>query len=777
MRAKLSSRPPSTVPSQAERGETEPRAPLTPRAPLEGVAPGRPTFPALRALRAKKQASATDLVVSTGAPNPVHGSLVAEPSVAVNGPVALMTWNWYAAVTTNGGGSFSYLDPYQDKAYGGFCCDQSAYYDPSRDLYIWIQMYLPDASGNNAIRLLVAKGPVQLANGTFSSWDLTPQQLGAPSGVFYDNPKVSSSDNFLYLEVSSYSATSFVRSTVLRLALDDLAAGGALPYDYFLPGRFSPGFTEGARGTMYFASHLTTGTLRLYSWPESVGSSGITNVDVPHHPYPRSLPYSCPRSGGSASSDWCQRPAVGNPGHYAHDDRIMGGWVANGIIGFAWDASQGQGGLGSFPYPYVHVVRINEATKTLIDEPILWNDKFAFAYAALAPNASGDLGGTVMWGGGSSYENCGLLVHDGYRARPAFWEFRGQAFSDSDPNEPEGGDYLAARPDPANPSRWSGTCYALHGGGVGSNMRPYYYSFARQAPAVSLAVSTSGSGTGSVASLPSGISCGQVCVESFAHDASVALIATPAGGSAFAGWSGDCSGQICRLTMSTPHSVQATFVKLEPLSVAKAGSGSGRVGSSPAGIDCGSACSASFPQGASVSLSAAADPGSDFTGWSGDCSGTGGCLLSMSSAHSVTATFAAVCVVPRLVGLGQARAKAAIRTARCSVGRTKKVYSKRRKGLVTSQSPAAGKHVPQGASVNLVVSRGKKRCIVPRVLGLTLAGAKKVLRKAHCSVGRVSRRYSASPKGHVVRQKPHPGVHRPAGSPVRLVLSRGRRPR
>jgi DNA-binding beta-propeller fold protein YncE len=69
------------------------------------------------------------------------------------------------------------------------------------------------------------------------------------------------------------------------------------------------------------------------------------------------------------------------------------------------------------------------------------------------------------------------------------------------------------------------------------------------------------------------------------------------------------------------------------------GAGSGRVTSNPAGIDCGSTCAASFAAGTPVTLTAS--PGSDFTfsGWSGACSGTSTCSITMASNESVTATF------------------------------------------------------------------------------------------------------------------------------------------
>jgi hypothetical protein len=91
------------------------------------------------------------------------------------------------------------------------------------------------------------------------------------------------------------------------------------------------------------------------------------------------------------------------------------------------------------------------------------------------------------------------------------------------------------------------------------------------------------------------------------------------------------TGLTCALSLPLP-----TFT----LSVGKAGSGSGTVTSNPIGISCGVTCSAPFTSGASVVLTAIPTSGSVFAGWSGACSGTGSCAVTMDAAHSVTATFA-----------------------------------------------------------------------------------------------------------------------------------------
>src|SRR5262249_11449606 len=53
----------------------------------------------------------------------------------------------------------------------------------------------------------------------------------------------------------------------------------------------------------------------------------------------------------------------------------------------------------------------------------------------------------------------------------------------------------------------------------------------------------------------------------------------------------------------------------DQLTVSKAGTGGGQVGSSPAGISCGGTCRASFDDGSSVTLTATPDASSVFAGW------------------------------------------------------------------------------------------------------------------------------------------------------------------
>ena len=100
---------------------------------------------------------------------------------------------------------------------------------------------------------------------------------------------------------------------------------------------------------------------------------------------------------------------------------------------------------------------------------------------------------------------------------------------------------------------------------------------------------------------------------------------------------------------SNPRSVDVTtsnvsnvnfgiILPVYPLTVTKAGTGTGTVTSSPAGINCGSTCSFSYTSGQVVVLTAAANAGSTFSGWSGDADCSDG-SVTMSAARNCTATF------------------------------------------------------------------------------------------------------------------------------------------
>lgn len=149
-------------------------------------------------------------------------------------------------------------------------------------------------------------------------------------------------------------------------------------------------------------------------------------------------------------------------------------------------------------------------------------------------------------------------------------------------------------------------------------------------------------GNGSVVSLPSGISCfSGTCTGSFAAGSNVTLSAEPV--ASFQGWGGQCTGTGAATTVSlvgnkscTAAFAGGTAARLLTVTV----NGSGSVSSMPSGISCSSGtCTASFPTGSSVTLTAS---GVNFQAWGDRCAGTSAATtLVLDADSSCVATFGA----------------------------------------------------------------------------------------------------------------------------------------
>ncbi|MFL5902060.1 MAG: InlB B-repeat-containing protein [Solirubrobacterales bacterium] len=160
-----------------------------------------------------------------------------------------------------------------------------------------------------------------------------------------------------------------------------------------------------------------------------------------------------------------------------------------------------------------------------------------------------------------------------------------------------------------------------------------------------LTVEKGGTGTGTVVSSPAGINCGGTCSFAFTEGAAVTLAGSAGPNAAAVQWSG-CEAVTaenkCKVTMSAAKAVKATFdIVQRELKVTKAGEGTGTVTSSPAGIDCGAACKATYAHGTIVTLSAVPGPGTLPVSWSGcfKVTAENKCEVTMTGARSVTATF------------------------------------------------------------------------------------------------------------------------------------------
>ena len=164
------------------------------------------------------------------------------------------------------------------------------------------------------------------------------------------------------------------------------------------------------------------------------------------------------------------------------------------------------------------------------------------------------------------------------------------------------------------------------------------------APPIAYGLHTVVTGNGSVTSAPAGISCGSACSTAFNANTSVTLSAVAGAGSVFAGWSGACSGTsaTCTVTMADARTVGASFVASAQYTLSVTSGAGGIVTTVPGAIDCGTRCIAGFAAGTAVNLVARPNPGYRFAGWSGACSGTSTCDLTMNANSAVQASFAPV---------------------------------------------------------------------------------------------------------------------------------------
>jgi hypothetical protein len=169
-------------------------------------------------------------------------------------------------------------------------------------------------------------------------------------------------------------------------------------------------------------------------------------------------------------------------------------------------------------------------------------------------------------------------------------------------------------------------------------------------------------------------------------------------------------------TSATSAADQFTYVAPLALAVTKSGTGSGSVSCD------GGPCAATYAYGATVSLAAAPDSGSSFSGWSGaGCSGTAGCVVTVIADTAVTASFdmqaipppPVQCVVPKLKGLSLGKAKSALAKANCALGKVTKPKPKKGKKtgplVVQSSNPGAGSTHPEGTKVSLKLGPKPKK--------------------------------------------------------------------
>jgi uncharacterized repeat protein (TIGR02543 family) len=150
--------------------------------------------------------------------------------------------------------------------------------------------------------------------------------------------------------------------------------------------------------------------------------------------------------------------------------------------------------------------------------------------------------------------------------------------------------------------------------------------------------------------LSRGLSCGTsdggvgtTCTAIVRPGTSINFSANPRAGFVFSAWGGACAGQgnPCTLGINSDVSVSSTYRNVGVFAVTATGTPNMSVIGGP--INCRATCAGNVTQGSTLSLTAAADTGYYFTGWTGDCAGQGNpCTLQMNSNKTAAASAASI---------------------------------------------------------------------------------------------------------------------------------------
>jgi hypothetical protein len=319
----------------------------------------------------------------------------AEPSGASGGGVIFVTANWTAAYSTDGGTTFTQLDPttvFPNDAVG-FCCDQIVQYIPRIDRFVWLLQ-------GNGYRLATAS-PAQIinSNGTaWTYWNLTPNVFG-PAQLRLrhvgGNPALRADAGFGGCSGGSRSCGR--RSRV--------STGATITVE----------FTDPANGTVTWGSHLMQDTLdeifwaghnnnkslRVFSLQE--GSNTYFWRDRGISSWANNTPLTSLSPDNQNWINFLFNPTTQNPGGGFPANAVLGGTRVGNQLWFAWSA----GTDGNFPQPHIEMVALDRSNNfNKVQQVQIWNPNYAFAYPSLSTNrCTGEVGLSFEFGGGGNYEN------------------------------------------------------------------------------------------------------------------------------------------------------------------------------------------------------------------------------------------------------------------------------------------------------------------------------------------------------------------------------------
>jgi hypothetical protein len=386
-------------------------------------------------------------------------SVVNSPDTASAGADIIETSNYDIADSTNGGKTWTYQDPYSLSS--GFADDQSVVYQPNRDRFFYV---VRDAAGL-LLGETASKNPT-----SWCTYQFTPSNFGG-GGVTLDEPKVSFSNNDLYITWNLYSSTAaWVNTGLARFSLDSLATCGGIGFSYFTrTDNFAFGLTgpTSSLDTFYWVSNWYTTTggsgseLRIYWWAEN--SDGYSYVDLAINPYNFGVA-SCGSPDGTITN-WCpsldasyETPWISRAEYRAQANSAFAG---DSILGVAIQA--GPSSFDANNYIVYEYFKLNALTYIGNDQT--YSTSYAFAYAGCGVNEEGYTGCIMTYGGGPSDDSPGtfLLLQDNVSpTQPWAYDYASKGAG----NATDWGDFLVAQPYQPEIGAFIGTGWRVNGRGA-----------------------------------------------------------------------------------------------------------------------------------------------------------------------------------------------------------------------------------------------------------------------------------------------------------------------
>ena len=424
--------------------------------------------------------------------------------------IVLSTGNTYASISTDGGATFTNVNPFCMFGYdtcdaagntvgaplvdGDLCCDQVVQYVPGINRFVWLMQTWPTGNvrgansktttpGNNRLRLvIVSPDDVRSwATGGGSSWlvlDLTSGLFNLGTNGWMDYPDLSVGDNFLYVSVDRLGTGNGL--IVARIALNQLTNAQTVTVEFTDPANggnaHGSHITQNTGNALFWAGHNGTNKLTVFNLPENTNVYSWRDVDINSYQnstasYTSSTPTGTNWLGGA-------NPVPPNKG-FALEEVIGAVRVPEprGLcspsgpcptpadeLWFAWGA--GKDTTNNRAQPYVEVVHIDSGDFSVKQQMHIWNPNFAFAYPAFARNARGEVGVSLGAGGGDreAHTSVGFMG-----------DFQVWALSSSDSSITRYGDYMNVRRSGTNENIFSAVGYGI----VKSAFDPHFAIFGR----------------------------------------------------------------------------------------------------------------------------------------------------------------------------------------------------------------------------------------------------------------------------------------------------------